>query len=93
MLEGKVSGGLDRGTGDPLEVAAAVGAAVALTALAVLVPIWAIALGPAMLAAGLLGLRRAGAGPRWHLVLLAALGATVSLVAVLVVGLWTPVPS
>ncbi|MES2208613.1 MAG: hypothetical protein V4515_00260 [Chloroflexota bacterium] len=60
---------------DRREFVAVVGAAVALTVLAAVAPASAIVIGPALLLAGLLGLRRAKAGPRLHLVLVVALGA------------------
>lgn len=57
------------------EFVVVVGAAVALTVLAAVAPASAIVSGPAMLLAGLLGLRRAKTGRRLPLVLVAVLGA------------------
>jgi hypothetical protein len=87
VLEGDARRSPDDRHVDRGEFVVVVGAAVALTALAVMVPIFAIVTGPAMLLTGLLGLRRAGAGPRLHLVLLAVLGAVLTL-SVLAVALF-----
>lgn len=74
VLEGEAPRAADDRQLDRREFVAVVGAAVGLTVLAAVAPASAIVSGPAMLLAGLLGLRRARTGPRLHFVLVAALG-------------------